>query len=157
MMFLWLIIVFILGTWVGIGLMCIVQVSKKEENLQNGIRVIKWISYDKASELIEIGVLYDNNIGGLGGWFKEEQRWKDYKMAFKEAAHPYIEALREDIVLNNIRHCGNDHQELENGVPVFSDFSVSMYSYRAWGDLMAAIWSTQENKDYSYMDFYMSL
>lgn len=73
MMFLWLIIVFILGTWVGIGLMCIVQVSKKEENLQSGIRVIKWISYDKASELIEIGVLSDNNIGGIGGWFKEEQ------------------------------------------------------------------------------------
>jgi hypothetical protein len=32
---------------------------------------------------------------------------------------------------------------------------VATFSYRGWGDIMAAIWSEEENKDYNYMDFYM--
>ena len=40
--------------------------------------------------------------------------------------------------------------------PVFDDGTVGSFSFRAWGDLMAAIWNTEENTNkYSYMDFYM--
>lgn len=146
-----------IGTLIGIGLMCILQVAKDEEKIQSGIQVIKWISYDKAVELLNMNILQDNHIGGLGGWFEKGDRWKDYRNAFKEKAHPYQEALRKSIIERKLKYCGNDHEELEDGVPVFSDFTVATYSYRAWGDLMAAIWSTEENKDYSYIDFYMSL
>jgi hypothetical protein len=49
---------------------------------------------------------------------------------------------------------GQEHQ-YNSGVPVFSDGKVATYTYRGWGDLMAAIWATEEDKDYHYMDFYM--
>mgnify|MGYP005754663771 FL=1 len=147
----------LIGAIIGVGIMCLLQVAKDEDNAKSDIKVIKWISYDDAQELISMDILKDNNIGGLGGWFKEGDRWLDYKNVFKEFAHPYQEALREAIIDRNLKYCGNDHQELDDGVPVFSDFTVATYSYRAWGDLMAAIWSTAENKDYSYIDFYMSL
>ena len=40
-------------------------------------------------------------------------------------------------------------------MPLFSDGKVATFSFRGWGDLMAAIWSEAEDKDYGYMDFYM--
>lgn len=148
----------LIGAIIGVVIMCLLQVAKDDEEIiPNEIKVIKWISYDKAMELLNMSILQDNHIGGLGGWFQRGNRWKDYKKAFKKYAHPYQEALRKSIIERNLRYCGNDHEELEDGVPVFSDFTVATYSYRAWGDLMAAVWSTQENKDYSYIDFYMSI
>ena len=135
--------------------MGILQVSKDDE--QNEIKVIKWISYEDAEILSKIGMLKENNIGGLGGWFQDGHRWKDYIRRFKREAHPYQEALRREIIEKNIKYTGEEHQELSQGVPVFSDFTMATYSYRGWGDLMAAIWSTEENKDYSYVDFYMIL
>lgn len=141
----------LIGVLLGTGIMRILELVKDD------IKVIKWISYDDAMELINMNLLKDNYIGGLGGWFQKGYRWKDYKNTFKKFAHPYQEALREAIIDRNLKYCGNDHQELDYGVPVFSDFTVATYSYRAWGDLMAAVWSTQENKDYSYIDFYMSI
>ncbi len=38
---------------------------------------------------------------------------------------------------------------------MFNDGTAGMFSFRAWGDLMAAIWAEHENRDYGYMDFYM--
>lgn len=146
------------GVLIGIGIMCVLQVAKDDEEIiPNEIEVIKWISYDDAIELLNMNILKDNHIGGLGGWFQNGNRWEDYTKAFKREAHPYQEALRKSIIERKLKYCGNDHEELEDGVPVFSDFTVATYSYRAWGDLMAAIWSTEENKDYSYIDFYMSI
>lgn len=113
------------------------------------MRVINWISYEETSEYKE------NNIGGLGGFFQKGMRWKDYIESFIPECSSYIEALRQSIVENNIKICGDEHQYGSEGVPVFEDNTVATYSYRAWGDLMAAIWSEEENKDYSYMDFYM--
>lgn len=147
-------LIFVIGVFVGIALMCILQINRCRDI---PIKVLAWISYDQANELIEKGILKDSKVGGMGGWFMEENRWDDYEAAFSESAQPYLEALRKEIINKNIKYCGNDHQELEDGVPVFNDNTVAMYSYRGWGDLMAAIWSTEENKDYSYMDFYMSI
>ena len=85
----------------------------------------------------------------------EGQRWPDYLVNFKPVSFPYLEALKKEIVSKNIRYTGEDHQNADDGVPVFSDGTVLVLSWRAWGDLMAAVWSTEENKDYCYMDFYM--
>jgi hypothetical protein len=42
--------------------------------------------------------------------------------------------------------------------PVFDDGTVGGFSFRAWGDLLAAVWNTAEGTTkYSYMSFYMSL
>lgn len=112
--------------------------------------VVRWIG-EKEAENLPI------SVGGLGGWFgrdKKGQRWKDYINEIKIESIPYIEAIRENVIENNIRHNGNDHQNREDGIPLFDDGTIGSFSMRAWGDLMAAIWSTAENKDYNYIDFY---
>ena len=54
-----------------------------------------------------------------------------------------------------LKQGGDWHQNDPKGVPVFNDGTVAMFSFRAWGDLMAALWAEHEDCDYSYMDFYM--
>ena len=113
------------------------------------ITVVEWGRYEVPKE---------QSLGWLGGWFNFEetgQRWKDYLEAFHPVAHPYLEAVRESVLEKSLRLTGQDHQQSDEGEPKFSDGKVLSLSYRAWGDLMAAIWSEKENKDYNYMDFYM--
>jgi len=118
------------------------------------MKVTNWISYSEAENF------KNNNVGGLGGFFNFQQkgmRWKDYIDIFTEDDKFYVEALRQEILDKNLRFCGNDHQADDfDGTPLFKDNTVATYSYRAWGDLMAAIWSEKEDKDYCYMNFYMS-
>lgn len=109
------------------------------------MNVKDWISYDDAEGK-------DITIGGLGGFFQDGMRWKDYVY---DESEPHLQALRRAILKNNIKITGEKHQEDDNGVPLFEDGKVGLYTYRAWGDLMAAIWSEAEDKDYCYMDFYM--
>jgi len=114
------------------------------------MKVIRFVTYEIASEMPE------NGIGGMGGFFDNGMRWDDYLNHFKDEAHPLIETLRKSIIENNIRCTGDEHQHFDyESCPVFSDGSAATYSYRAWGDLMAAVWSTEEDQDYNYMDFYM--
>lgn len=114
----------------------------------SNIFVVDWVSYQDSPES-------EHDLGWMGGWFKDGHRWKDYLNVYKEEVHPYLEALRQEVVSKNIRFGGDVHQHSDDGAPKFSDGSVLRLSYRAWGDLMAAIWSEAENKDYQYMDFYM--
>ena len=117
------------------------------------MNVKKWISYKKAESYKKIV-----HITGLGGWLNYDQkglRWKDYLKVYDHKAHPYLEAIRQSVLENNIRITGEQHQYGPNGVPLFEDNRVAIFSYRGWGDLMAAIWSDAEDKDYSYTDFYM--
>ena len=112
------------------------------------IIVDKFVSFEEADSLPQAP------IGGLGGFFNFEtsgQRWKDYLNIYEEQAFPYLEALRSKILSDNIRNGGFWHQE--EGCPVFSDEKAASFSMRAWGDFLAAVWSEQENKDYSYIDF----
>lgn len=112
--------------------------------------VISWRQFEKTDNM-------PVSIGGMGGWFgfkKKGQRWKDYIEAIKPEAVPYAEAMKESVIKNNIKYTGSDHQKQENGVPVFDDETIGSFSFRAWGDIMAAIWSDVEKKDYSYTDFY---
>ena len=115
------------------------------------MKVVRMISYEEANK-------YPIGIGGLGGWFTHGMRWEDYASKFIGSAADklkYAEALREYVIIHNIRETGAWHQTDDNGVPLFEDDTVATFSYRAWGDIMAAVWSTEDNKDYHYMDFYM--
>ena len=82
--------------------------------------------------------------------------WEKYLNEFEPELHPYLEAIKESVIENNMRLTGDKHQHGVNGVPLFEDDSVACFSYRGWGDLMAAIWNTEEaTTKYQYMDFYM--
>ena len=117
------------------------------------MKVINWICYDESKNYKE------NGIGGLGGFFNFQtsgMRWKDYIENFTEDGKIYVEALRQEILNKDLKFTGAEHQSSnDNNVPLFEDNTVATYSMRAWGDLMAAIWSEKENRDYCYMDFYM--
>lgn len=118
------------------------------------IKVIDWICFDSGKE--------EAPIGGMGGWFNSNNIhdkpnetamvWQDYLDAFEEVSHPYLEALKKEILDNKLELTGQDHQN--GNVPLFSDDKVGEFSYRAWGDLMAAIYSTKE-KPLTYMEYYM--
>lgn len=64
----------------------------------------------------------------------------------------YEDVLVEYIKEHNIRRGGDWHQD---NVPLFDDGNTIAYSMRAWGGLLADIWSEVDGKDYNYMDFYM--
>lgn len=110
------------------------------------ILVTKMIPYDEAEKLKQ-------SIGGLGGFFMRGMRWKDYCENSFCGGSPHIEAFREYIICNDIKHDGDWHQNGDAGAPLFSDGSAGTFSMRAWGDLMAAVWSEHEDRDYCYVDF----
>lgn len=111
--------------------------------------VIGWVSYGSI-ELLDLP-----DLGGWGGWIERGQRWADYIDDIEAAKTPYFEALRQDILARGLRRGGDWHQNSAAGVPVFDDGSVATFTYRAWGDLLAAIWADADCRDYSYVDFYM--
>lgn len=110
------------------------------------IEVVDYIRYEDGEGMEE-------NLSTFGGMFENGMRWEDYQATWKDSAYPHLFALRKSIIELEIRHGGDWHQR--EGCPVYSDGSVTRMSMRAWGDLLAAIWSTEDNKDYNYMDFYM--
>jgi len=112
------------------------------------LSVISWNEDD--ARAIEGGTA----LGWWGGFFEEGMRWKDYLGAFDEKVHPYLEAARKSAVAHSIKATGEQHQ-YEGITPVFSDGSTFAMTFRAWGDFMAAVWSEEEDRDMSYMDFYM--
>lgn len=111
------------------------------------VYITEWISFDEAKNR-----KLPESLGGLGGYFEFGMRWKDYWEPGQEP--PHLIALRDSILKRGIREGGDWHQE--EGVPVFSDGTHASFSYRAWADLLAAIWSENDNLDYRYTDFYMS-
>ena len=114
------------------------------------MRVKKWISYAEGRE-------YPTAIGGWGGWFEDGMRWADFLAEFDDEAHPYMEAMRQAILEKKIRKGGSWHQdEGEQGMPLFDDNTVGSFTFRAWGDLLAAVWSEAENKNYNYVSFAFS-
>lgn len=114
------------------------------------IEVIRWISNEEAESK-------QRSIGGMGGYFDKGMRGqKDYFDDINPECKDHYAALRKNIIENKIRITGEIHDsDSDDAVPLFSDDTVAQFSWRGWGDLMAAIWSEEENKDYTYMDFYM--
>lgn len=114
------------------------------------MKLVKWITTEDACDKEE------NGLGGIGGFFADGMRWKDYLNKYKKDAWPMLEQLRASIIKHRIRCTGEMMQE--SGccvVPLWDNGKVDTYSWRGWGDLMAAVWSEEDNQDYSYMTFYM--
>lgn len=112
-------------------------------------KVIGWVHYESVPRE---GI---GRIGGWGGFIESGDRWKDYIAASPEEHVPFYESLRREILRKGLKRGGDWHQSDPKGVPVFDDGTVGMFTFRAWGDLMAAVWAEYEDRDYSYMDFYM--
>ena len=110
------------------------------------ITIIRWVAHDEAADL-------PSSCGGLGGFVKPGMRWSDYLINQKIEDHPYLEVLRKPIVDERLWITGEKHQE--SMCPVFSDETVGRFSFRAWGDFMAALVNEiVEGAPYGYMDFY---
>lgn len=115
------------------------------------MKVAQWIAYRDRGDRPDIGT--------LGGWFGFEEgahdRWAEYIDVQVEEHRPYFEAIKADVLASGRFIGGDEHQEAPDGVPLFDDGTVASFTFRAWGDLMAAIASEKFDRDFSYMAFYM--
>lgn len=97
------------------------------------------------------------DFGGLGGFFDRGMRWGDYlNRSFYAEDHPRMEELRAEILRLDLWCDGAWHQDdagAGDTMPVWIDGAVFAGSQRAWGDLLAAIWSTELDGDFWYGDF----
>ena len=66
-----------------------------------------------------------------------------------------IQLVGKEVLMNGYCFSGQEHQNASTGVPVFSDGTCLRASMRAWGLIMATIYSIVDGIDLSYMDFYM--
>ena len=112
-------------------------------------QILGWVS----TASIESRCLTD--IGGWGGFMTEAMRWHDYIAGIDPKFCAHHEALRQAIIARGLRRGGEWHQNAQDGVPVFDDGTVGTFSFRSWGDLMAATWSGEDGHGYSYMHFCM--
>lgn len=129
--------------------------SCKKDFTSTRIYVSEWTkmpNLDKYSGLL-LGM--DIMFIETGGVINSGDRWINYIEKFEEWQKPYIEAIRKDIINHKIRITGKQHQENVDGVPKFNNGKYGLFTWRAWGDLMAAAWAEYENANYSYMDFYI--
>ena len=109
------------------------------------LTVVSWREQD-ASQV-------EDPLNWWGGFFERGMRWNDYVEEFDDELVPYLEAARHSAVENGLKTTGSQHQQ--HGIkPVFSDGKCLSLTMRAWGDFMAAVWSDQDDTDFSYMDFY---
>ena len=90
----------------------------------------------------------------LIGWTNFECKYPSRNID-NETLNEVVQLIGDDFIMNGYCFSGQDHQTSLTGVPVFSDGTCLRASMRAWGQIMAAIFSAVEEKDYSYMDFYM--
>lgn len=116
------------------------------------IKVVYWTGYEDAEENVY------SSVGSWGGYFNLKDkglRWVDYMANLDRDLRPYAQAVYDDIQISKRKISGHDHQYSEDGVPVFSDGKAGLWSQRGFSDLMSAIWSDIDDKDYSYLDFYL--
>ena len=115
------------------------------------MEVIEWIDYDAAIKLPE------NALGVAPTFDKEKYPTRElYEKACEELEFPYYQAFKKSVIDNDIKEGGDWHQNNKNGVPLFSDNTVSIFFMRAWDATLSKIWSEHENKDIGSYDFYMS-
>lgn len=63
---------------------------------------------------------------------------EDFVHRYGEEARKYVKALLSYLKEHKVKISGFEHQL--NGVPLYNDSTVSRFSFRAWGDVMSAIW-----------------
>jgi hypothetical protein len=93
------------------------------------LKIVGWTYFESDYPTIEMG----DNIGEIVGVVQQEIADKGYLFA------------------------GEQHQNSLTGVPVFNNGTCFRASMRAWGSLMAMIYTGPNGEELSYMDFYMSL
>ena len=76
----------------------------------------------------------------------------DNSKLFNEKLHLVAKEIGE----NGYFFSGEEHQNGLTGMPVFSDGTAFRASMRTWGYIMASV-NSSKTRQYSYMDFYMSL
>jgi hypothetical protein len=84
----------------------------------NNVTVIGWTRYVDGAQ--------ENCLGGLGGWV-DGHSFNEYLAEIYPEARSYAEALRDAIVRDGRRHCGDAHQNADDGVPLFSDGTVAQF------------------------------
>lgn len=97
------------------------------------------------------------DVGGFGRGV-DGQGWAEWLACCPPAAHPWLEALRADIVARGICCSGPDHQHdmcpsmRDEGHP---DLVVhATFSHQGWGGMIAAIWNSENPENQcSYADF----
>ena len=104
--------------------------------------VVAWISYKAAQ----------HHVVDIGAW---PSGGTDPEM--EPRLRPYHDALHRAVVARQLRRGGDWHQEAKDGIPVFDDGAIGTFTWRSWGSLMAAIWSAEDHRTYTYMDFYMDV
>lgn len=92
----------------------------------------------------------------LVGWVDFDSEYPT-KNTTQEELSLMIELIKQDILKNGYRFSGEEHQNALTGVPLFSDGTCFRASMRAWGTIMAMIYSDVDGINYPYMEFYMSL
>ena len=89
--------------------------------------------------------------------------WTDFDCSYPtpkvtgEEFSEMLQLIREEIYEHGYIFAGQDHQNSATGVPVFSNGTCFRASWRAWGSIMAQMYTDSEGNALSYMDFYMSL
>lgn len=129
--------------------------SLKQESTSIKIFVKEWTKMPDILESFDLNTGMDIMFIETGGIVKSGDRWINYINRFEEWQKPYIEAIRLDIINRNIKITGVEHQNNSDGTPKFNNGKYGLFTFRAWGDLMAATWAEYENSNYSYLDFYM--
>lgn len=88
--------------------------------------------------------------------------WTDFDCEYPsrnvegEGLMEIVQLIGEEVIKYGYCFSGQEHQNASTGVPVFSDGTCLRASMRAWGQIMAAIYSVLDGVELSYMDFYMS-
>ena len=83
-------------------------------------------------------------------------RWPEFLAQYAPEWHPDLEAVRRSVIELGIWAGGDWHQENPHGMPVVSSGHYWSSTWRAWGELLAAVWNTELSQQFTYMDFYIS-
>ena len=90
------------------------------------------------------------------GWASFDDYYPTRQYSGEELSY-VVQLIQQEIANNKYCFSGEEHQNSMTGVPVFSDGTCFRASMRCWGLIMAGVHSALDGKEYSYMDFYMSL
>ena len=88
------------------------------------------------------------------GWTNFECEYPSRNVEGEELRE-IVQLIGNEVLTHGYCFSGQDHQNANTGVPVFSDGTCLRASMRAWGLIMAAIYSAIDEVDLSYMDFYV--
>lgn len=98
------------------------------------------------------------DVGGFARGKEGRQVWPEWLACNPPVAHPWLEALRADIVARGVCCTGSEHQSFmaprmhDEGSP--ERVVHATFSYRGWGSMLAAIWNSEHPENaFDYNDF----